>query len=132
MRICTPTAKDQGLDSIPYGHFGSAPLCIITDTESGDITTVDNSDREHEHGRCRPAAALDGVGVDAVIVGGIGRRALARLADMGIAVYQAGPGTLAENLAAWQVGRLSKMDARDACSGHGHHAEPVTRAGTGG
>ena len=121
MRICIPTADAKGLASIPYGHFGSAPCFVITDTESGETRILTNANREHEHGTCRPAAILDRIEVDAVMVGGIGAQARSRLADMGITVFQAGRGTVADNLAAWRAGRLSKMSARHACSGHGHH-----------
>ena len=120
MKVCIPTAEDQGLQAEAYGHFGSAPYFVISDTESRETKTVDNRDRDHEHGACLPVAALGEEGVDAVVVAGIGGRALARLNRRGIAVYQATPGTVAENLEALSAGRLPELDARHACRGHGH------------
>ena len=120
MRICMPTDEDKGLHSVAYGHFGSAPFFIISDTQSGETTTINNKDQDHVHGACHPTAALDGERVDVVIVGGIGGRALAKLSQMGIKTYQSKPGTVAENLEALKAGNLSEMSSQHACPGHGH------------
>ena len=120
MRICIPVAQQKGLRSVPYGHFGSAPYFVISDTLSGETTTIDNKNQQHEHGACLPTAALRGEHVDAVIVGGIGGRALARLGQMGIRTYQSAGGTVGEDLEALQAGKLSEFPSQHACRGHGH------------
>ncbi len=33
MKICFPVNSENGLDSIVFNHFGSAPFFIIFDTE---------------------------------------------------------------------------------------------------
>jgi len=121
MKVCIPTREDKGLQSVAYGHFGSAPYFIISDTQSGEFTTIDNKNQHHEHGACLPTAALDGEGVDTVIVGGIGGRALAKLREMGIKTYASATGTVAENLEALEAGGLNEMSSQQACSGHDHH-----------
>lgn len=120
MKICIPTKQDRGLDSLPYGHFGSAPYFIICDTESDEVRTINNRDQDHEHGACLPAVALGDAQVDAVVVGGMGVRALSRLQAMGIKAYRSMGGTVGENLGALKQEQLAEMSSREACRGHGH------------
>jgi hypothetical protein len=61
MKICFPTENLKGLDSIVYGHFGSAPGFVIVDTESTDIEEIKNGDLHHAHGMCQPLKALGGL-----------------------------------------------------------------------
>ena len=86
MKICVPVEVNNGLESRPFGHFGSAPMFVVCDLESGDLSTINNGDLGHEHGMCQPIKALAGNVVDAVIVGGIGQGAIAKLNSMGIKV----------------------------------------------
>ena len=79
MKICVPVEVNNGFESRPFGHFGSAPMFVVYDLESGDLSTINNCDLGHEHGMCQPIKALAGNVVDAVIVGGIGQGAIAKL-----------------------------------------------------
>jgi len=49
---------------------------------------VNNGDQHHGHGQCNPIEALESNAVEAVIGGGIGGRAVMRLQNAGIKVYQ--------------------------------------------
>lgn len=73
MKVCFPVNNNLGLESIPYGHFGTAPMFVVCDLEKGEVRTIGNGDLGHEHGHCQPMKALSGEVVDAVIVGGIGK-----------------------------------------------------------
>ena len=118
MRICIPVEEDRGLESPVCGHFGSAPLFLIVDTESNETETVPNQNQHHAHGMCQPLAAISGRKVDAALVGGIGPGALEKLTAGGLTVYQAGPGTVAESLARYRSGTLVPMTAKMVCGGH--------------
>jgi predicted Fe-Mo cluster-binding NifX family protein len=120
MRICVPTATDAGLDASVHPHFGSAPFFSLLDTERDLVEVLPNGDRRHEHGRCNPVATLLGVDVDAVVVRGMGRNALARLAEAGIPVWVATGETVREVAAEVGDGRARPLDADAACAGHGH------------
>ncbi len=120
MRICVPTATDDGLDAAVHGHFGSAPYFSILDTETGAVEAVRNANEHHEHGQCNPVGALTGLNPDAVVVRGIGRGALVRLTQAGIAVYVAEGATLAEVGVRFQSGDVRAMDFDSACHGHSH------------
>ncbi len=118
MKVCFPVEQEQGLASVIYGHFGSAPAFVIIDTEHGNEVTVANADRLHAHGSCNPIMAMGGSAVDAVVVGGIGAGALGKLNGGGIRVFRAAAGTVRENLSLLASGVLPEMAAHHACSGH--------------
>jgi predicted Fe-Mo cluster-binding NifX family protein len=122
MNVCIPVAEDKGRNSGAHGHFGSAPYFVLCDTETGHIRTIENRNEHHAHGACNPTAALGAHRVDAVIVGGIGSRALARLAAMGIKTYQSTGGSVEQDLAALKAGALPELNEREACPGHDHPA----------
>ncbi len=120
MKICIPTQEDKGLDSSVYGHFGSAPYFMICNTENNEIKAISNMNEHHEHGACNPLAALNGEMVAAIIVGGIGKRAILGLNSMGIKVYQSIDGLVKDNVKAFKEGKLSEVDSENACAGHSH------------
>jgi len=121
MKICIPIQEDRGLASIPWAHFGSAGAYLVCDPGTMSLTTVVNREADHVHGMCNPVAAIEGTGAGAVIVGGIGPRAVIGLNAAGILVYRAVAGTVADNLDAFRRGALEEISSEGACSdGHGH------------
>jgi len=119
MKLCFPVKKSDAFESEVYGHFGSAPAFVVVDPESRDVSTVYNADQHHAHGRCEPLRALDGQHVDGVVVGGIGQGALMKLAQAGIAVYQAVGKTVKENVELFNAGKLPRFLPGQVCGGHG-------------
>lgn len=120
MKICFPVPEDEGLESKVYGHFGSAPMFVVVDTELREVRAVDNKDQHHGHGSCRPLKALGGEDVDAIVVGGIGAGALQGLNRAGLKVYQAQGATVADNISCLAQEDLPELMADQTCSGHGH------------
>ena len=120
MKVCFPVAENQGLESLVFGHFGSAPSFIVVDMVTNEVTTINNSDKIHQHGACNPVAGLGGHQVDAIVVGGIGGGALQKLNGAGMRVFQAQEGTIAENVALFQANRLPEYMPGHTCGGHGH------------
>lgn len=118
MNICIPTAGPSGLNDTVYGHFGSAPYLTIIDTDTEEISVIDNSNKEHGHGNCAPSAELVERGVHAVACGGMGRRALDRLNEAGIRVFLSGATTPAEAVEEILTGRARECGAEHACAGH--------------
>ena len=119
MKIAFPTQQDFGINSKVYGHFGSADLFIIVDSESEVVHSSLNPDRDHLHGACQPLKALNGQTVDAVIVGGIGAGALNKLKASGIQVFKAVEGTVSENLLLMKNNQLEEFTPGLTCIGHG-------------
>lgn len=119
MKICFPVELNKGLDSEVFGHFGSAPIFVVFDTETKSIDTINNQDLGHTHGMCSPLKALDGKMVDVIVVGGIGAGAINKLNGMGIKVYRAIEDTIQKNIDLFNSNSLSDISIDNACSHHG-------------
>lgn len=127
MKVCFPTENLQGLDSVVFGHFGSAPGFVIVDTETLGVEEIQNGDQHHAHGMCQPVKALGGRQVDGIATGGIGMGALMKLQAEGLNVFRAMQGTVRQNVEMIQSGKLPQFTAAHTCAGHaggggcGHH-----------
>jgi predicted Fe-Mo cluster-binding NifX family protein len=120
MRVCIPAQDAKGLEGTPYGHFGSASLFVIHDSETGQTEIIGNADSLHAHGMCHPVGALDGRKIDVIIVGGIGARAIMKLNAEGMRVYRSAPGSIRENIELLKGGGLEELTVENACGHHGH------------
>lgn len=120
MRICIPTRDDGGEAAVIHDHFGSAPFFTLVDTDGGDVTVVANTNSHHAHGTCHPLSQLAGHTLDAIVVRGIGRRALESLQAAGMKAYRPDGATVADTLPALLKGALAEIDVVHACGGHGH------------
>ncbi|MGL5478705.1 MAG: metalloregulator ArsR/SmtB family transcription factor [Clostridium sp.] len=116
VRVCFPVKENEGMSSMPYGHFGTAPLFVICDLEKKEVRTINNGDLGHEHGKCQPMKALGGEDIDAVIVGGIGAGAITKLNSMGIKVYKAVSGDIESNIKALELNELQEFSSTHTCS----------------
>ena len=127
MKVCFPVAKDEGIESAVYGHFGSAPTFVVIDTDLENIGAISNANQIHEHGACNPIMALGGRKFDAIVVGGIGAGALMKLNAEGIKVYRAVEPIVRDNLALLKDSLLPELTMNQTCGGHtsgggcGHH-----------
>jgi predicted Fe-Mo cluster-binding NifX family protein len=119
MRIAIPVFSDEGIESKVYGHFGSAPCFVIYDMEKKQCETVENDDKVHEHGMCNPLAGFEGKNIDAIVTGGIGLRALQKIAFSGIKAFRSAEEmTVKEVAEAAKAGTLPEITFEGAC---GHH-----------
>jgi predicted Fe-Mo cluster-binding NifX family protein len=120
MKICIPVMEDKGLDSVVSEHFGSAPLFLVVDTDGEACRAIANRNRHHAHGMCAPLASLQGETLDGIVVGGIGRGALGKLAAAGLRVFLARHATVRETIDAFKAGALRPVTPGMSCAGHGH------------
>lgn len=118
MILCFPVQKNEGLDSAIFNHFGSAPLFLIVDTATNEVTALNNGDAHHSHGACSPLKALGGHKVDGVIVGGIGAGALQKLRAMGVKVFRPIGVTIREHLDGFGLRTLREYSVNLTCAGH--------------
>ncbi|MEG1003515.1 NifB/NifX family molybdenum-iron cluster-binding protein [Clostridium sp.] len=118
MKICIPAKENNGLETIPYNHFGSAPIFLVFDTETSEITAVNNGDLNHEHGKCQPIKAIGSVSVDVVLVLGIGLGAINKLNSMGIKVFKAENKSIKENIDLLNKNELPEFDSSNSCTSH--------------
>jgi predicted Fe-Mo cluster-binding NifX family protein len=120
MNICIPVDANNELQSQVCAHFGSAPVFMIVDTDTGSCHSVVNSNQHHAHGMCMPLESLRGQHIDGVVVGGIGRGALDKLNAANIRVYVAEHATVGEVITALEAGSLTLMQPDLTCAHHGH------------
>jgi predicted Fe-Mo cluster-binding NifX family protein len=132
VNVCIPVIEDQGLKSRVNPHFGSAPMFVVVETESGSCRAIPNGNQHHEHGGCQPLRALAGESIDSVIVGGIGMGAVEKLRAAGIRVFMSRLETVEETLAAFKDGSLAEATPATACAHHGHGPHAHGHSGSGG
>jgi predicted Fe-Mo cluster-binding NifX family protein len=120
MNICIPVLENRGLESPVSAHFGSAPLFMIIDTATDNCRPLLNRNLDHGHGMCQPLLSLAGEKVDAMVVGGIGRGALAKFQAANIQVFLSEFSTINATLAAFKTGALKPVTLQSACGHHGH------------
>lgn len=118
MKICFPVTKNAGLESPVYEHFGSAPIFLVVDTDTREVNALQNRDQLHQHGACNPLKALGNDRFDGIVVGGIGGGALNGLLRMGLKVYRAAEGTIANNVDLFLQGGLPELTPQQTCGGH--------------
>ena len=117
MKVCIPTAGRGGLDDIVGEHFGRVPSYTLVDVETGHVEVVENTS-EHAGGAGLPADILASLGIDVLLCGGLGRRAIEILSQKGIDVCVGASGTVREAMEAWKGGALPDASAADACQQH--------------
>ena len=120
MRACIPTNGNAGAADTVSDHFGSAPYFTLYDSESGDISILENRNAHNSHGSCHPMAKLAGNKIDAVICGGMGRRAIEALNNDGIRIFIAETRNVNELIEQIKSDSLTEIDPAQACRGHGH------------
>ena len=118
MKLCIPVKENKGLKSSVYSHFGSSSAFIIYDTDKENIEVLDNSDQLHVHGQCHPMNSINGKNIEAIIVGGIGARAINKLHANNIKVFKSEPGTVEHNLNLFKKSLLLEFTDDDACVHH--------------
>ncbi len=118
MRLCFPVLENNGMNSEVYGHFGTAPLFVVVDTEAETVDSITNKNQIHEHGACNPVMALNGEKVDGIIVAGIGGGALMKLNQLGIKVFRAEKPTVQENVKLFNNQELPQFAMQHTCAGH--------------
>ena len=115
MKLCFPVENDDGMDSVVYGHFGSAPMFILYNSKTNELDIINNQNKHHAHGMCSPLEALNGKVVDAIVVGGIGAGAINKLSTMGIKIFRASENTIQNNIDLFKKSLLRELTYNDAC-----------------
>ncbi|MGD8414975.1 MAG: NifB/NifX family molybdenum-iron cluster-binding protein [Candidatus Latescibacterota bacterium] len=120
MKLCIPTEDSAGLDAHVCAHFGSAPFFTLVDTESEEVELLNNGNLAHQHGECNPVSSIQSQSFDALVCGGLGRRALMKLQQSGFKVYLTGAPTVRGVVAEQRGGSLREATVEEACGGHSH------------
>ena len=121
MRICIPVETKEGLEAKVSAHFGSARYFLIYDTDKSSFEILDNTDKEHLPGGCRPLGVLENQDIDAVVCIGMGIRAVQELKQGGIRGYKGRGGKAIEIVREYRKGKLEEITIHNACLDHDCH-----------
>ncbi len=117
MKVCFPVQQDEGMKSVLYDHFGSAPMMAIVDTDANSVVMLKNPNEANIEGIWSPLKALANEKIDAIVVTGIGTGAITGLKQRGIKVYRAKSATIQENITKIKAGELTDVGVEQCCSG---------------
>jgi predicted Fe-Mo cluster-binding NifX family protein len=119
MKICVPTMGEAGMQEDICQHFGRAPTFTIIDLDSGLIKVVPNVS-EHMGGKGLPTETIFAQGVQVMIVGGLGPKAVAMFNEGGVDVFVGAAGTVKDAVDDWRTDMLSRANQDNACKEHKH------------
>ena len=119
MKICAPTMGDKGIEEAICEHFGQAPSFTIVDTQTDTVKVVLNTS-EHYGGVGTPPEILSKEGVEVMLCGGLGPKAVKMFEGFGVEVYIGASGTVREAIDAYKSGKLSEATDANACKEHRH------------
>ncbi|GAB4333096.1 MAG: NifB/NifX family molybdenum-iron cluster-binding protein [Desulfobulbaceae bacterium] len=128
LRLAIPSNNPGGLDAERSEHFGHCDIFTVVQLDEGQVADVETiSNIDHGAGGCMmPVRHLKEKAVDAIVVGGIGKRPLQGFNEVGIDVYFAHRqeyGDVRTVIDAFLQDSLPLMRSDQACTGGGdcHH-----------
>ena len=120
MKVCIPTMGDKGMDELVGEHFGRVPTYTTVDTETNEVNVVNNTS-QHMGGQGYPTELIAKLGVEAMLCGNLGRRAISMYKDFGIMVYVGASGTVRDALQSFKDGQLQAATDENACRQRTYH-----------
>lgn len=127
VNIAVAAEDEAGLDGQVAGHFGRCPAYVVVETVGGEIRggrVVPNPHAQaHQPGQM--PRFIQGLGVDAILAGGMGPRAINMFSEYGIDVATGLTGRVRDVVGSYLRGELSgtvpcRHDHPSSCGG-GHH-----------
>ena len=117
MKICVPTMGPAGIEEDICQHFGRAPTFTIVDLDRQEIKVLPNVS-EHMGGKGLPTETMFAEGVQVMIVGGLGPKAVQALNHAGIEVFVGAAGTVRDAIDGWKEKMLARAYLDNACKEH--------------
>lgn len=121
MRIAISSEGDQGLSSVVSPHFGRCPYFILVDVEGGDVKKVEAIENpffgQHQPGQV--PGFIQSQGVDIMLTGGMGHRAIGFFQQFNIRPVTGAQGTVEFALKQYLAGAL--LEAEPCAESEEHH-----------
>jgi len=119
MRIAISAEGDHGLGSVVSPHFGRCPCYVLVDVEDGQVKELRAVENPHygHHVPGQVPAFIRGQGVDVMLTGGMGRRAIALFEEYDIEAVTGAQGTVQRALEGYLGGQLRGVEPCE--EGHG-------------
>ncbi len=109
MRVAVPLEENNGLDSYISRHFGRSRYFAVFDVENGNFKNLKIYENPfEEHGPGQIPNFLKDLGVEKLIVYGIGERAIEFFQEFGIDVISGVEGKLNEIIESFLNGELRR------------------------
>ncbi len=115
MRIGIPVNEDLGLESPTGAHFGHAPLYALVELDTMEVSVIPN-ESNHAGGDKLPPEWLNEMGVELLLCGGMGQRAIDLFEKFCIPVYFGEEPTAGEMIEAYKEDRLRLATSEDGCT----------------
>ncbi len=122
MRIAISAAEDKGLDSAVSPHFGRCPYFVLVDIENDQVKAVQTIPNPY-YNRHQPGQVPGFIreqGVEVMLTGGMGGRALSFFRQYGIRPITGANGTARQALNDFLGGHLEEGAPCAESIEHGH------------
>jgi len=127
MRIAVSVDNNNGLDSVVSPHFGRCPYYALVDVTGQEITGVSVMDNpyynRHEPGQV--PALIHSYGVNVMLTGGMGGRAIMFFQQFGIEGVTGAYGTVRQAVERYLAGQLKGAAPCHESREHGHGDIPA-------
>lgn len=126
MRIAISADDSTGLDSVVSPHFGRCPYFVLVDIEGNDITNVSAVQNPFfsQHTPGQVPAFIHQQGVQVMLTGGMGARAISAFQQYGIQPVTGASGTVRHALGLFFRGQVNTAAPCKESQEHGHSAVP--------
>ena len=112
----------RGMDELVGEHFGRVPFYTIFDSETKTVNVEPNTSA-HAGGLGYPAEILGTMGIDVMLCGGLGGRAIQMFEEKGIMVYVGAQGRVRDAIDAYENEGLEAATDKNACNQHAFRGE---------
>ena len=127
MRIAISADDWNGLDSVVSPHFGRCPYYILVDVDGHEVEAVNAIDNPY-YGQHSPGVVpgfIHSQGVNVMLTGGMGRRAIAFFEQFGIEAVTGASGTVRHALELYLGGQLRGVQPCRESIEHAHGEIPA-------
>ena len=127
MRVAISADDKNGLDSVISPHFGRCPHYVLVDVDGQEVLAVTAVDNPHyaQHAPGQVPGFIHSQGVNVMVTGGMGRRAIDFFEQYGIESVTGASGLVRHALQHYLGGELSGAAPCRESVGHAHEEHEV-------
>ena len=122
MRIAISADDNNGLESVVSPHFGRCPHYVLVDVEGQEVKAIQSVDNPYysQHAPGQVPGFINGQGVNVMLTGGMGRRAIGFFEQYGIEAVTGASGTVRYALERYLGGQLKGVQPCRESIEHAH------------
>jgi predicted Fe-Mo cluster-binding NifX family protein len=130
IRVAVSADDTNGLDSVVSPHFGRCPYYVFVDLEGQEVRQVSGEANPFygQHAPGQVPTFIHQHGVDVMLTGGMGGRAIGFFEQYGIQAVTGASGTVRHALEQFLGGQLQGAEPCRESSEHAHEAVPAEGA----